>query len=216
MHQFTFGFSVSANRGCFPNKMCYVFLSLVNGTCGMPAVDKNVFHYSHSHYWKAAIASKKHVEWPVQCIGAMISERANISSRQYWCPSVQRSKQVHGRRSPAYCSHFMKHLEGVGEHHETAGRWATGCEPPLLPLSALAYGRQTECPQRRLAALLPAFICLHAWPWSRARTTWDYSHVQAVTVICIGSCVGGSKEEERHMKQAWYKWPWQHNELAWL
>lgn len=156
------------------------------------------------------------VEWPVQCIGAMINEMTNISSRQYWCPSVQQSKQDHGRRSPAYCSHFMKHLEGVGEHHETAGRWATGCEPPLLPLSALPYGRQTKCPQRRLAALLPAFICLHAWPWSRARTTCNYYHVQAVTVICIGSWVGGSKEEEEHIKQAWYKWPWQHNELAWL
>ena len=150
---------------------------------------------------------------PVQCIGAMINEMANISSRQYWCPTVWWSKQDHERRSPAYCFPFVKYIVRV--HHGTCRQmrnwlWASSLS------TVYSCIRETQCPQRGLAALLPAFICLHAWPWSRARTTCNYCPVQAVTVICIGSWVGGSKEEEEHMKQAWYKWPWQHNELAWL
>lgn len=50
-------------------------------------------------------------------------------------------------------------------------------------------------------------------------TPLEITHVQAVTVICIGSQAEESEqeeeeEEELRMRQGCSKWSWQHNELA--
>lgn len=65
-----------------------------------------------------------------------------------------------------------------------SGRLVAGYEPQCL--HCLPCCRKEWEPLKRPGRAY-ASICLHALQWSPAHTTWDYTHVQAVTVICIGS-----------------------------
>lgn len=114
------------------------------------------------------------------------------------------------QESPPPLPTYHLQTTAFGGRLHDSGRRVRWLRATSSPLSSML---EKEWEPLKRPGSVSASICLHGSPWSPARTTWDYTHVQAVTVICIGSRADESEVEgeELRMRQRCYKWSWQHN-----
>lgn len=80
---------------------------------------------------------------------------------------------------------IYRRMQHMGRRIAADDMCSRATTPSIVYRAAERVGRTPE--ERERPGKGSASICLHASQWSPARTTWDYAHVQVVTVICIGS-----------------------------